>query len=168
MRMRIRVPLRHPFYAEWVATPARIAHEECDVLSGNYQELMQAAAGGVRVKRVVFALRSTDAPFLGEAERDVLWRAFQVPVVGMLLDREGRLAGWECEAQDGLHLGSAWTLEAIWAYRLVTSGAALDDSTCECGRAGQRLMRAQLGQVRAKPMGQATLPTRVACPAVVA
>jgi hypothetical protein len=167
MKMRIRVPLRHPFYAEWVATPARLAREECAVLSGSYQELMQAAADGVRVRKVVFALCSTDHPFLGDAERDELWRAFQVPVVGLLLDREGRLAGWECEAQEGLHLGAAWTPDAIWAHRLLTSGAVLEDGTCECGRPGQRLMRAQLGIVRAKPMGRAVLPGKIARPAAV-
>lgn len=139
MRMRIRVPLRHPFYPEWVATPARAATEECPVISGSFAELLEASASELRPTRAVLALRFPDSPFMSDQERDALWAAFQVPVLALLLDRQGRLAGWECEAQAGLHVGGAWTQEEIWAYRLLTSVAELDNTPCECGRPGQRL-----------------------------
>ncbi len=143
MRLRIRVPLRHPFYPEWVATPARTAVDECAVLSGSLTELLEAAAAGLRVTRAVLVLQSTDRPFLSAHERDALWETFQVPVFALLLDRQGQLAAWECEAQDGMHVGGAWTEEAIWVYRLLTSIAELENAPCECGRPGERLRPVQ-------------------------
>jgi hypothetical protein len=141
MRVTFRIPLRHPFYPEWVATPARAAEDECDVLSGSFPELAQAAANGVRARVAVFALQHPDTQFLTDYERDVLWETFQVPVLGFLLDRKGVLVGWECEAQEGLHLGSAWSESALWVCRLRLGGAVIDHLPCECGRPGKRLLR---------------------------
>jgi len=138
MRLRYRVALRHPFHPEWEATPARLARGTCRVLSGGVSELA-AAREGVRPERAVFALQHPDEPFITKAERDLLWEKFEVPVYAMLLDRAGQLAGWECEAQDGLHLGSGWVDDALWAHRLLARGAALETNPCECGRPGRRL-----------------------------
>ncbi len=142
MRLRIRIPLRHPFYPDWVPTPARSAKDGCAALSGSFPELARAAAAGVRSERAVFALQYPDSPFITDFERDVLWQTFQVPVFAMLLDREGYLAGWDCEAQDGLHVGGAWNAESMWAYRLLSSAAELEQGPCECGRPGPRLRAA--------------------------
>ena len=141
MRVRIRVPLRHPFHPEWVATTARVAKGRCAVLSGSFAQLVKGAAAGVQAECAVFALEYPDRPFLDQHERDVLWQAFQVPVFALLLDRKGRLTAWECEAQEGLHVGGAWTGEALWVHRLLASGWELDDTPCECGRPGRRLLR---------------------------
>ena len=143
MRMRIRVPLRHPVYPDWVATPAREGVEECAVISGTFPELARAATAGAKAKHAVFALQGPDNPFLGDRQRDILWEAFQVPIFALLLDREGRLAGWECEAQDGLHVGGAWVEEEIWVYRLLTSVGELESAPCECGRPGERVRKVQ-------------------------
>jgi hypothetical protein len=142
MRLRYRVPLRHPFHSDWVATPARAAGERCAVISGGTSELARAAAAGVRAERAVFALQYPDGPFLSEAEREELWQQFQVPVFSVLLDRTGRVTAWECEAQDGLHVGRGWTEDALWVCRLLARGFALDSSPCECGRPGRRLRAA--------------------------
>ncbi len=139
MRLRIRIPLRHPYFPDRVPTPARWAQGCCAAISGNFVDLARAAAAGVRAERAVFSLQSPDAPFLTDYEREALWQTFQVPVFAMLLDREGRLAAWECEAQDGLHVGGSWSEESMWAYRLLSSAAELESSPCECGRPGQRL-----------------------------
>jgi hypothetical protein len=139
MRLRIRVPLRHPFYPDRVPTPARSAKGYCAALSGSFPELAQAAASGVRAGRAIFALQYPDSPFITEYEREVLWQTFQVPVFAMLLDREGRLAAWECEAQDGMHIGGSWHPESIWVYRLLSCAAMLEATPCDCGRPGQRL-----------------------------
>jgi len=49
-----------------------------------------------------------------------------VPVFALLLDRDGRLLAYECEAQSGLHVGP----QAPWSAR------ELESAPCECGRPG--------------------------------
>jgi len=141
MIVKFRIPLRHPFHAEWPATPARLADGACAVLTGSFAELMKAAAKGARPGRAVFVLHYPDRSFLSGAQREELWQMFQVPVFALLLDRHGRLSAWECEAQDGLHVGGAWTERALWVARLLAGGWTLDDVPCECGRPGERLRR---------------------------
>lgn len=52
----------------------------------------------------VFVLTELGTPVLGEADREVLWRAFLVPVFELCVDRSGNLIAAECEAHDGWHL----------------------------------------------------------------
>jgi hypothetical protein len=78
---------------------------------------------------MVFALHYPGTPFLNETQRDQLWQVFQVPVLAVLLDRNGRLLGYECEAQSGLHVGP----QSPW------SASVLESAPCECGRPGLRL-----------------------------
>src|ERR1017187_9515647 len=99
MRLKIRFPLRHPLYPDWAVTPARTARGRSTALSGTYWELARAAAAGKAAERAVFVMHYPDTPFLSDADRDVLWEAFQVPVYACLLDGDGRLVGYECEAQ---------------------------------------------------------------------
>jgi len=141
MKVRLRVPLRHPFRAEWPTTPARLADGRCAVLTGSFPELMRAAASGACADCAVLVLHYPDRPFLSSTERDTLWETFQVPIFALLLDRKGRLTAWECEAQDGLHVGGAWTEQSLWVHRLLAAGWILDDTPCECGRPGERLRR---------------------------
>ena len=141
MRLRFRIPLRHPFHAEWATTPARLADGPCAVLTGSLTELRKAAALGRCAERAVLVLHYPDRPFLTDSERQELWEAFQVPIFVVLLDRNGRLTAWECEAQDGMHVGGAWTEHALWVARLLSGGWMVDGTPCECGRPGERLRR---------------------------
>src|SRR6185369_9281330 len=100
MHIKIRFALRHPFFPDWPATPTRLAKGHCAALSGNVQELMGVNRFDVRPSRAVFALHYPESQFLTPADRDTLWEMFQVPVYGLLLDGEGRLVGYECEAHD--------------------------------------------------------------------
>jgi hypothetical protein len=74
----------------------------------------------VEAQYAVFVLTSEREP-LSDGQRDELWRLFQVPVYA-LLERCGRMEGWECEAQSGLHFAQG-------------SG----EITCRCGRPGAKL-----------------------------
>jgi hypothetical protein len=139
MRLRIRLPLRHPWFPALAPTPVRSAKGICQALSGSFQELARASASGVRAEQAVFTLHNPKNPFLSDYERDLLWQTYQVPVFAMLLDRQGRLAAWECEAQDGMHVGGSWNSECLWVYRLLSSAAEMQSAPCECGRLGQRL-----------------------------
>ncbi len=139
-----------------------MAKDRCQILSGSFTELVRAAESGVRAERAVFAIQSSDRPFLTDFERDSLWERFQVPVVGLLLDRRGRLVAWECEAQDGMHVGGAWSEEAIWVQRLLATAGALESSQCECGRPGQRLRATELRIPRRGPArATSTVPATI-------
>jgi hypothetical protein len=151
MRVVIRFGsrIRHPFFSDWVATPAIEALEgrKYIALSGTVSQLMDAAADEVRAVRAVYVVRSVQHPFLTESERETVWRAFQVPVFTVLLGARGRALAFECEAQDGLHVavnclaGAAWTAFFEEGERPTTTVAApVDSGLCECGRPGHRLM----------------------------
>ena len=93
------------------------------------------------------ALRFPDDPFLRDEDRDALWGAFQVPVYAILLDHQGRLIAYECEAQAGLHIAE----ERVEEVR----PELVDNTLCECGRAGERIgvtqMVAVAGMAAAAP-----------------
>lgn len=74
----------------------------------------------MEARRAVYVLTGEGQP-LSDGERDELWRTFQVPVY-VLVTRGVRVAAWECEAQNGLH---------------VADGG--DAQVCACGRPGARL-----------------------------
>ena len=150
MQIRIRFALRHPFFPDWAATPARLAKGSCAALSGTFQELKRAAEAGVRPSRMVFAMHYPNGPLLSGRERDALWDTFQVPAFALLLDGEGRLVGYECEAHDGLHIGSVCPSttdrqlifsdeDTILGYRIPLDRFTLESAPCDCGRPGQRL-----------------------------
>jgi hypothetical protein len=84
-----------------------------------------------------FVVLSDSSGSLGDG-RDLLWRAFQVPVFEYFLDDNGRVAAQECEIHDGLHLvpGCSARVERgeLW-LRDRSSGllASICSEQCECG-----------------------------------
>jgi hypothetical protein len=116
--------IRHPFFPDLAAEFAACAQGRRTALAGTFSELTGAAARGVAARRAVYVLTSDGAP-LSAGERDELWRLFEVPVYA-LLERGGRVAAWECEAQNGLHIAEGG-----------------DGSACACGRPGAVLTPAK-------------------------
>ncbi len=116
-----RPRIRHPFYPKLIATPAAEANGRVAALSGTFRELERAAATGAWVKRVLFVRDNYYSAPLTDDQRDRLWSLFQVPTYAMLLDGNGRLVAFECEAQDGFH---------------APGKAAPDSPLCACGRPG--------------------------------
>jgi hypothetical protein len=148
MRLTIRFPLRHPLYPHWRVTPARFARNQCVALSGTLRELLRAGAYGIRAERALFVVHMPDSPFLTDSDRDALWESFQVPAYAVLLDGEGRLVGYECEVQDGMHIGAVrldtapgniFSDDSVLGYRVPLDHATVETSPCACGREGQRL-----------------------------
>jgi hypothetical protein len=133
MRLRFPIRVRHPYYPGLSATPAAEARARCAALSGTLAELRRAGALGVRPRQAVFVLNFLNGLFLRETERDGLWEMFLVPVYGLLLDSKGKVVGYECEAQNGLHLAEGAS---------VPSGehAVLETAPCACRRPGKRLV----------------------------
>jgi len=103
------------------------AHGRVVALSGAFHELEQAAASGASAQRALFVTNRWDSAPLTDIQRDRLWMLFQVPAYAMLMDGNGGLVGFECEAQNGFH---------------VPGKAAPDSPICECGRPG-RLLQAE-------------------------
>jgi hypothetical protein len=109
------------------------------------------------VTRAIVAFTGLEHGTLTEAERDMLWEVFEVPVFEQYLGADGSLLAWECEAHEGLHTvqdnaivehlpDSGVILTSLTdrrrpTIRLVTSLAArLEPGTCECGQPGPRLL----------------------------
>ena len=90
------------------------------MLAGTFAELAGAAVRGVQARYAVFVLVGGSEP-LCDGQHDELWRLFQVPVYA-LLERRGRVEGWECEAHSGLH-----------------SATGGEEITCACGRPGAKI-----------------------------
>jgi len=85
------------FHAEVIAAPLEVLRH----LARSIQE------GRVAVPPLTHAV----VPFTGiqeglitEQDRELFWRAFQVPVYEQFLGFDGRLVAWECEAHVGLHV----------------------------------------------------------------
>ena len=115
----------------------------------------------------LIALARLGRPPLEQADRDLLWRAFEAPVYQQLRDWNGELLAWECEAHDGLHIetGAEARLrvdsgpDRELLFRTAAGGfgrdlatglaASITEATCPCGRGGARLigLRARAGLV---------------------
>jgi hypothetical protein len=132
VRLGFRRRLRHPFYPALKLSPAIEAGDGAAALCGGFEELCRAAAAGTRASRAVFPLRPPSDPFLPRSERDALWNMFEVPVYALLLDGDGQMIGYECEAQHGLHI--------VDTYRPGLLFGRIESATCECGRPGPRLI----------------------------
>jgi len=166
MRVVIRFGsrIRHPFFPDWVATPAveTEASRSYPAVSGTVSQLMEAVEDGVRANRAVYVVRSVQRSFLLESEREAVWRAFQVPVYTVLVGAQGKALAFECEAQDGLHVTVNCLVGAGWAAFFedgkrptCTLSAVVDSNLCDCGRAGHRLMDPRKTVQRARSLGAA-------------
>ncbi len=98
---------------------------------------LEALAGAVTLTHAVIVFRSPSDPRLTAAQRENLWRAFQVPAFEQVIAADGTLLAAECEAHAGLHIESP---------RFDCGDHPIDSSPCPCGRPGARLLPApQLG-----------------------
>lgn len=109
------------------------------VVAGPLGALHPLAALGVQVQHSIVVFHYDESDRLNERQRDMLWRAFGVPVFEQVLDGRNRLLATECEAHDGLH----------W----VGSGrprSGLDTAVCACGSDRPRLIAAPKARRPAK------------------
>jgi hypothetical protein len=132
------------------------------VLVASVGELRRMAAVARPQEYPVIARTGIRHGALTQADRDVFWKAFRVPVFEQLLGLSGELLAEECEAHEGLHvIGEAAIFERRGKELAATSLLALrtpvlrvltgltgeiDRGLCPCGRPGERLMN-----VAAKP-----------------
>jgi hypothetical protein len=124
----LRPTLRHPLYPDLPVTPALGATGRHTVLAGSFHELAQASRHGARASRAVFVLYAEGAPLPSAVQREQLWQWFPVPSYVLVLDADGQLKAYECEAQEGLHVAAGWSLTG-----------ELETAPCPCGRPGRRV-----------------------------
>ncbi|HZT28311.1 MAG TPA: hypothetical protein VFA33_00400 [Bryobacteraceae bacterium] len=107
------------------------------------------------LEHVILSLAGAWEGHLPETGRDLLWRAFRVPVFEQFLDGDGHVMAAECEAHEGLHIAPEagifevrhgelflTSLEALRhpALRLGTGfRGEIDPRVCSCGRSTPRL-----------------------------
>ncbi len=82
----------------------------------------------------IVVLTDVDGEILAEHHRELLWKAFGVPVFEQLRNREGAVVARECEVHDGLHVD-----EIRVAHELSALNAAVVNDPCECGSETPRL-----------------------------
>lgn len=93
------------------------------------QQLLELAPYAPHVTHAVIVIAKPGEPWLSPADRQLLWRAFQVPIFQQMISEVGELLAAECEAHDGLHLVTT-----------ELSGYALDSTPCPCGSAAPRVI----------------------------
>jgi hypothetical protein len=132
--------------------------EKTDTLAGPVQVLRDMAplAGVQRYPAVAFTGVRHGA--LSQADRELFWRSYRVPVFEQYLGPQNELVAEECEAHDGLHVNENDTIVELRSGELVFTPllkleypvlriatgvtAKLDRSLCPCSRPGLRLMEA--------------------------
>jgi hypothetical protein len=82
-----------------------------------------------------------DSPLTDDC-RDLLWRAWGVPVFEQLRQRDGTIIARECEVHDGLHIAAAGATERLRSR----AGIEIVTSVCECGAETPRMRRAALSR----------------------
>lgn len=109
------------------------------------------------LERAVIVFTGLRDGMLGSGDRELLWRAFRVPVYEQFQGFNREPLAWECDAHDGLHVDTRnavfesdpdgrLLLTGVGAgeyafLRLATGfGAKLEDGTCGCGWTGPRLL----------------------------
>ena len=127
-------PVQQPLRAPWEPLPRvavvqpwfALEQRACVVMRPSCEELMdlkpEALAGPVDVLRSVaravlqtrlrlpsvrfgvLAFAGISRPTLSEADRDLFWRAFEVPVTEQFRGFQGELLAMECERREGLHV----------------------------------------------------------------
>jgi hypothetical protein len=107
--------------------------------------------------RALIAFTGLEGGGLPDAARDMLWRAFEVPVFEQRLGSDGSVLAWECEAHEGLHVAEQNAVfERSSNRRLILTSltdrrrpllrliagftATLETDLCPCGQPGPRLL----------------------------
>ncbi len=122
------------FAEGWCEEAAKFAPQ---ALAGTLPQLEAIAASGGSLdslSHAVVVLGMWEDARVSEADREMLWRRFRVPVFEQIVGRHGALLAAECEAHHGLHIES----EIIGPRWRETH--RIDESKCACGRTTARII----------------------------
>lgn len=101
---------------------------------------------------VLTSLDAGEAGLLTGRHRDLLWRAFELPVFEQLRGPDGRIIARECEVHDGLHMEAASLGarhgELMLEGRATGCAAEVTHEHCDCGLTLPRMRDLALLRVR--------------------
>jgi len=95
---------------------------------------LHALAGAVSLTHALIIMRRPGEPHLTESQRTSLWKGFRVPIFEQIVDQDGMLLAFECEAHDGLHIESTRFSRQDHGNQYVVY-----KHPCACGRVVPRL-----------------------------
>lgn len=125
---RSRYPVR-VFAEGWGARAEKFAPES---VAATLRQLDALASAKISLKHSIIILEPAGEPRITAADRDRLWKAFEVPLFERVIGAEGgELLAFECEAHDGLHIASP---------KLTVAPEEIDASVCGCGRTSPRMI----------------------------
>jgi hypothetical protein len=135
---------------------ADLQNLKADALAAPVAVLRGIAARGRSFDFPLIAFTGPRHGYLTDADRELFWHGFGVPVYEQLTGLDNDVLADECEAHDGLHVRST---DAIFEFRgkeLVVSSLSnfvhpvlrlklgltgrIEQSLCKCGRPGPRLV----------------------------
>jgi phenylacetate-coenzyme A ligase PaaK-like adenylate-forming protein len=122
------------FAKGWCEEAANFAPQ---AIAGTLGQLEAIAASGSSLdslSHAVVVLGRWEDARVSEADREMLWRRFRVPVFEQIVSRNGVLLAAECEAHHGLHI------EADAARARGRETQRIDESKCACGRTTARII----------------------------
>jgi len=109
------------------------------------------------IRNAIFALTGVVHENISDADRDLFWHVFQVPVFEQYQGFDGCVAASECEAHQGLHIipdaaifeehGGELLLTSLTDLRYPTIRVAtgfrghIEPAPCDCGNSAPRLLR---------------------------
>jgi hypothetical protein len=91
-------------------------------IAGTFNQLLRIGDAGVQLTHAVICLTWNVGHLLTDAQRDILWDGFGVPVFEQILGPGNVLLANECDAHTGLHITPAY------------KGPMTDIARCACGR----------------------------------
>lgn len=97
------------------------------ILAGSVKALLRLAAE-IKALRALVVFSGARLGEVNPRDRDLLWRAFQIPLFEQRLAANGTVIARECEAHDGLHVTASVSFDRPMLI-----------NDCECGRTEARI-----------------------------
>jgi hypothetical protein len=105
---------------------------------------------------VIFSsISPNDGGPLAANHRELLWKAFGLPVFEQLRGWDGKIVARECEVHDGLHFDAGDLSAELDGRKLTVMGratglsAVIEEEQCDCGMETPRLCHVSAGKARA-------------------
>jgi hypothetical protein len=133
-----------------------LAGAKADTLAAPVSVLRDMAKVAGPQRYPVVAFTGVRHGTLSQADRNLFWKAYRVPIFEQYLGLGNELIAEECEAHEGLHISEDDTIIEVSAGELIFTSlgalvypvlrvatgctAVLERSLCPCGRTGLRLM----------------------------
>jgi hypothetical protein len=110
----------------WIENAARFRPSS---IAGPPEQLRRLTRARLQMRHAVIVFTYEDQPGLSQADRELFWDAFGVPVFEQYLGPNNELQAMECEAHSGLHVVSG------------CGGLGVEQEKCACGNPAPRLSR---------------------------